>query len=606
MEIIPAVRTASIYGAFNARWLDPEDVARSFVPTLPFKTLVRLQNSLLMGPRGCGKTTLLKMLTRRAQRVWQSERAAKEHQWDDYHSPDFEAIYIPSDVRWSKELGSVQRELPDTPTDAERVQRASVSVSALVEATRVLQEIADEHKLDPTDILKALIKHLQLGPTIPSFREVRLKLVTWMDEIQAKIVKRDSDAIHRHLDNLPPCLTAGALNAITRACDVFREYGEGVAPTRWALCFDELEIAPQWLQTELFDALRSMGDQRFLLKLTWSPILPTDLTPRQERQHDYAAIRMWHGHVADARPFCKEFGTRFLRDRLGSEAVTPYDVFGPSPFAQDDTYADAYSHGAQMWRVMVQLARRDPTFKEYLLEHGLDPDNPIAEEVAVRNESLRKVKPIALLREAYLKNIPDSNRRRRSRKNPTLYFGEDSIYAMSEGNPRLLAGLFNELLDLEIKPSAAGSMFVRPEIQSRVLHLASLRTLTGIKAYPIRRELRGPSLFDLVEKVGKYLHSELVTQDFNADPVGSFFVDRDIGQNVLDELSVGLLIGAFIHVKSSDADISASVVGSRVRLSYMLAPHYGLLFRNYRDMRLSTAMRISAASERLRFSFDGE
>ena len=95
------MKTASIYGAFNARWLEPEDVARSFVPTIPFKSLVRLQNSLLMGPRGCGKTTLLKMLTRRAQRVWQVERASREPQWADYRRPDFEAIYIPSDVRWS-------------------------------------------------------------------------------------------------------------------------------------------------------------------------------------------------------------------------------------------------------------------------------------------------------------------------------------------------------------------------------------------------------------------------------------------------------------------------------------------------------------------------
>ncbi len=599
------MKTASIYGAFNARWLDPEEVARSFVPTLPFKSLVRLQNSLLMGPRGCGKTTLLKMLTRRAQQVWQSERASKEHQWHDYRSPDFEAIYIPSDVRWSKELSSIPRQLPESPVDAERVQRASVAISALVEATRVFEDITVENELEPTDLLKAMIRHLQLGPTVPSFREVRLKLSGWTDELHARIVKQDSEEIRRYLDTLPAILMTGALSAVRSACNVFMEYGSR-APNRWGLCFDELEIAPRWLQAELFEALRST-DQRFLLKLTWSPVLPTDLMPRQERQHDYAAIRMWHGHVADARPFCKEFGTRFLRDRLGSALITPRDVFGPSPFAQDDTDPDdAYGHGAQMWQVMVRLAQRDVTFREYLLEHELDPDNPIAEEIADRNESLRKVKPIALLREAYLRDLTDLRGRRRSRKNPVLYYGEDSIYAMSEGNPRLLAGLFNDLLDMDLKSLGASSPVVRPDVQSRILHLASQRTLTGIKAYPIRRESRGPSLFDLVEKLGKYLHSELVTKDFNADPVGSFFVDREIAPNILDELSVGLLIGAFIHVKSSDADISTSVLGSRIRMSYMLAPKYGLLFRNYRNMRLSTALRISAASQRLRLNFDGE
>ena len=601
MEVVQTVKTASIYGAFNARWLEPEDVARSFVPTLPFKRLVHLQNSLLMGPRGCGKTTLLKMLTRRAQNVWKGERLPNEPQWADYRRPDFEAIYIPSDVRWSSELESVSRELIDFPTDAERAQRASVAISAVVEATRVFHAIARENELDPSAFLKALITHLQLGPTIPSFPEIRLKLVGWIDEILAGLIKRDTGAIHRHLDRLPAAFTGHALSAVTKACTVFEEFTEGIAPGRWALCFDELEIAPQWLQREMFAALRSF-DQKFLLKLTWSPVLPTDLTPRQERQHDYSAIRMWHGHAADAKPFCKEFTTRFLRDRLTSTTVAPNDVFGPSPFAQDDSEnPDVYGHGGPAWRTMVHLAQRDPSFNQYLIEHGLSPDNPVAEVVSIRDESLRKVKPIVLLREAFFKDARDRVTRSRSRKNPPIYYGEDSIYAMSEGNPRLLAGLLNELLDTDMKPLTSGSPLARPPVQSRILYLASQRTLTGIKTYPIRPGSRGRSLSALVDKLGRYLHSELLTPEFNADPVGSFFVDEDVSQEVLDELSVGLLIGAFVHVKSPQQDIPTSVLGSRIRLSYMLAPYYGLLFRNYREMRLSTALRISASSQRLMF-----
>ena len=39
---------------------------------------------------------------------------------------------------------------------------------------------------------------------------------------------------------------------------------------------------------------------------------------------------------------------------------------------------------------------------------------------------------------------------------------------------------------------------------------------------------RGRSLARLVDKLGRYLHSELCFQEFNADPVGSFFIDEDV------------------------------------------------------------------------------
>lgn len=601
------MKSSSIYAAFNARWLKPEDVARSFVPTPTFRTLVHLQNSLLMGPRGCGKTTLLKMLTSRAQRIWVRERLPMESHWSDFRSPDFEAIYIPSDTRWSSELTSIAEEFHDAPIEAERAQRAAVSISCLVEATKIFQDMLDESSVDPIEVIKALIAHLDLGPTVPSFREMRLRMEGWIDGIHSAVVKRDLVEIRRHLDALPSTLTAHALSAVSRACTVFEEYAPDCVPNRWAICFDEVEIAPKWLQSELLAALRSF-QQKILLKLTWSPVLPSDLMPRQQRQHDYAAIRMWHGHAAAARPFCKEFSTRYLRDRLNDSNITANDVFGPSPFAQDENEPrEGYGRGAAIWQVMVDLANRDPSFESYLKSHDIAPDDPVVESVSARDESLRKIKPIVLLRDAYLK---DSGLKvvRRSRKNPPLYYGEDSIYAMSEGNPRLLAGLLNEILDFAPLTTEQKKAFplVKPEAQSQVLYSASQRMLTGIKTYPLDRAGNARSLPSLVDKLGNFLHSELVLREFRADPVGSFFVDEDVPPSFEEALSLGLLIGAFVHVQSPHGDIPPSVTGSRIRLSYMLAPKYRLLFRNYREMRLSTAIRISSATQQLMFRPESE
>ncbi|KAA6465275.1 ATP-binding protein [Acidobacteria bacterium AB60] len=586
------MKTASIYGAFNARWLSPEDVARSFIPTLPFKSLVRHQNSLLMGPRGCGKTTLLKMLTRPAQRVWLKERAPNEPAWSDYRSPDFEAIYIPSDVRWGAELRSVEKELEGFPIAAERVQRASIAICSLIEASKAFQGIIEESNESAEDVCKALIRHLELGSTIPSFREIRLRLLQWMELIQSGLIKRDADTVRHILDSIPASLTAHSISAVTKACKVFDEYVSSKSQSRWALCFDELEIAPEWLQRELLASLRSF-DQQFLFKLTWSPILPRHLMPQQEKLHDYAPIKMWHTGATDARSFCSEFATRFLRDRLGDHTLNPRDVFGPSPFAQEDSDAvGAYRPGSPEWHAMVQLASIDTSFREYLEKRNISPSNPATDSVALRDESLRKVKPIVLAREAHLKEA-GSTIKRRSRKVPPLYYGDDAVYAMSEGNPRLLAGLLNELLDIERRRSAKNAPMIPRLSQSRVLYAASLRMLTTVRSYPFKGGPRKFPLSLLVSRLGNFQRGELIGSEFKPDPVGSFFVDADVRPEIMEEIAKGLLIGAFVNMGTQEDDFAPSVMGSRIRLSYVLSPAFQLLFRNFREMRLSTALRMA-------------
>lgn len=596
------MKLESSFSAFNARWLDPEDVARSFVPTWHYGNLVRHQHSLLMGPRGCGKTTLLKMLTRRAQRVWRNERKTDKVGEESIPLPNFEALYIPSDVRWSAELEAVSREVELLPTQAERLQRSFVSLSCLIEATRVFQDILDERDEEPTALLKALIKHFDLGPTVPTFAEVRLKLQSWAEQLNSFLVRRDSASLIRTLDRFNPALTGHALDTLIRACSVYEEYVTHGPSLRWALCFDELEIAPAWLQTELFASLRST-DQRYLLKLTWSPLLPTSLTAQQERQHDYAAIRMWHGHVAEAKPFCREFSTRFIRTRFEHETITPRDVFGISPFSQEEDSDDNYERGTAVWNVMRNLAERDGSFRDYLVNHHLDPADPRTSDISLRDETLRKIKPIVLVRDAYFKDARRGEQlTRRSRKNPVLYFGEDAVYSMSEGNPRLLASLLNDLLDAGSTKGPSGIPKVKPDTQSRILTAASHRTLSGIRTYPIQGVSLSRSLSRLLQRLGDYLHGELVTRDFNADPAGSFIVDDDTSPEVIGQLQVGLLLGALVHVRSNENDIPHEIVGSRIRLSYMLSPAYRILFRNYRDIRLSTAMRILASTQRTMFN----
>src|SRR5580704_6789086 len=303
--------TAALYSAFNARFLDPEDVARLFVPTGDLTSLIKMQNCLLMGPRGCGKTTLLKMLTRRAQIVWQTERVPKEPKLAQYPSPDFEAVYIPSDIRWSFELQAPDPAYVQDTVLMERAQRCMIGLSSLSEAASVFEMLIGNDLKAAEAVVAPLIRKFGLSPIVPTFREVRLKCLLFNQEIRNRIVRRDARKLSEILDESAGTLTSHAFDVLELACSIFDEYAsESVRPTKWAFCFDELEIGPAWLKKELLSALRSVK-QRFLLKLTWSPVLPLDPTQKQEFRHDYTMIKLWHSQADSARPFCREFATRF-------------------------------------------------------------------------------------------------------------------------------------------------------------------------------------------------------------------------------------------------------------------------------------------------------
>ena len=102
--------SSNYLGEFNARCLTPEEVAQRFVVIPQFYKLLNTAHSILLGPRGSGKTTLLKMLTTPALNLWEIEQK-KTSKNIAYKRPDFEAIYIPSDIRWAYELTNIENDI---------------------------------------------------------------------------------------------------------------------------------------------------------------------------------------------------------------------------------------------------------------------------------------------------------------------------------------------------------------------------------------------------------------------------------------------------------------------------------------------------------------
>jgi hypothetical protein len=544
------------------------------------------------------------MLTRPAQAVLQGRGNDLIVEW-----PQFEAIYVPADIKWSFELASLEQLSGFSSLLIERAQRVLVSISAVLETISSFRAMLAEDLEGASELSRSLLRAWGIARMPPRLEDVAGAIRKIGVGIRRAVADNDQSSLVDLLAGVPDSLAAGVMDTISIACDVFDASLPHLRPRRWAICFDELEIAPKWLQRELLRQLRST-DQRFLFKLTWTPILPEYLREVAHPQADYDDVRLWHSHVTDARAFCRRLASRLIKARLGKD-LSPEEVFGKSLFAAEDRVEPgdgSYERGSDIWEAMVELAKRDQSFREFLVRRGFDPANPVSDSTKEKDECLRKIKPLVLLRETFR-----GAERARSRKRVAIYSGEDAIYAMSDGNPRWLSGLLNELLtefsQSSSEVAADGNVpLLKSSRQAQILSAASRRMMAYVKAFPSTlepgRASSDQALPALIERIAGYFKREVLDSDFLLDPVGSFIVDGGLRGDEIAEIERGLLLGALLYIGGSELDVPDSIEESRVRLSFMFAPLFRLPLRNFRAISLSGILRVMDDRQPLLFDLD--
>jgi hypothetical protein len=478
-----------------------------------------------------------------------------------------------------------------------QAQRIMVSANALLSVLEATQGLIGEHTEIETAIAASLITQWHFVGTLKSIADIKATLGRYVAEIRGHLNVGDISKLKGVFDSIPPSFYGHTLDAPTGAIGIIAEHlPKGLRPSSWALCYDELEIAPQWLRIELLEALRS-ATQNVFLKLTWSPLLPSGLRTSPESAADFKPIRLWHSHVIDPRLFCEELTRDFLRERFPGMEMSPDGFFRRSVLAAEgnEEPPESYQQGSTEYEVFKELASWDQSFRLLLTDRKIDPDDPIPKSLAEKDQVFRKVKPVALLRLEFM-----TEKGARSRKRPAIYAGKEAVYAMSEGNPRWLIGLLNDFADLGVLGGRQTSetLHVRYADQARLLNTASQRFLSLIKASPFRlpetqrsaSSEQDVTLFEFINVVGAYFNSEIYCRDFPLDPFGSFAVPNDSDETTISMIEQLLELGGLVYIGSSPQDVPRAIRGSRFRLSFILAPIHKLPLRTYREARLSDVL----------------
>lgn len=598
---------ASIFESFNARWLEPQQVALTFVPPGHYINLIKRRNTLIVGPRGSGKTTLLKMLQGPALEAWKHRDA------QEYRSRiDFTGVFIPADRSWSAQINAVGK----GQMEPEYAQRLGIAAFT----THVLRSLvtAIEYRIGPPDdpllfahrraelsrkdearFVQDLADAWFLRPTVPSLLALRHALSARLSNILELSSSESTRGSSRRGERLAAIqflhlnFTAAAGDAVDVFNSLIRDEGG-----KWALLFDELELAPNWIREELMGCLRST-DTRFLFKLSRSPYTADKrLTPTDALEgSDYDVIPLWYAQKEQGYEFCRSLVQSMLADK-GLSAVTPEDFLGPSEFDVPDRRETGpqYRPGSRIQRRFANLERKDSTFQKYLRERNLDVRRFHMLRDSERAAEVRKVAALVAVRDAFRRgDKEDVAPKARSRKNPNLYRGASALFAIVEGNPRWLIGIVNPVLERFAKEYAAERRtLVRPWVQATEVARAGNRFRAFLKTIPCPpfkdgEPVRG--VLGILDAIGRYFFDRLVFDEFNPDPPGSFVVDDGISDGLMTSLALALNAGAIVYVPDPRSEfVLASLRGRRFRLSYLLATHYRLAIQLGRAVSLSTIL----------------
>lgn len=593
---------AQRFQAFNAKYLPAEDVAKTFIPPPQWASVIQNGHSLLVGPRGAGKTSILKMLTSPGITGWQHPRAEEDRQ-----SIAYVGAFITTDRTWSEQVGALGEGLRDDDKTVFGIATFSTQVLHAM-ASAAAGRIHDAKNMHPAKTIDAATEAdiasqcaeewgLTRRPVV-TLRALQHALTDRVAQIaalaQKESLKTSEGRDERLAEQLP------SLNFDRAALQLIDRFNTAAGePQRpWCLLFDELELAPPTVVTQLTRGLRG-GDPRLLFKLSLAPYTESAGPLRDalsaQQAHDFNAKSLTYPHKSEPLDFCRALLAQRLDISVDELPRHEQRVMGRSLLAAEPqelgAAATAYTPNSLRVRRLRQLAKNDATFAKWLRDRDVDLEHLEDLDPARRAATVRKVPTLALVRLAYRTEddlYERTARRRRPRKTYGMYGGLPALYEMVEGNPRWFMNLIAPLAD-------KGDDGRRTSVQSQQIREVVRLFRAILTAMPVSRSearRRRTGVLPVLDAIGRRLSEYVIDDPFNPDPPSKFRIDDGVPNEIIEDLQFALNAGGIIHMPDDDDEpVMDDLRGHTFRLAHLLAPWYPLpLTTGGRTLDLSTIL----------------
>ena len=546
----------------NSRYLTYEEVSNIFVKTSYFEQLSKPCHSVVLGARGWGKTTLLKMLHPNAVNEYQKR--------DSNVDVPFYGVYIPSDRQWGIGLGQIEENSGNK--DWMIISKALVNLNVLLAFLNSVKAIKDILALDEMGMITycvSLIKNWELDSRVsPALELISMELIKYSISIKDYVNNTDGNS------TLPYVCRTSFWDTLIIGIEMFEmQFRSYSLKKRWALCFDEMELTPSWLQKEVMEEKLRNVNQKFLIKATGTPEWNIDSSyfGKPIIGHDYEIIKCWNKDDTSEiswKSFCDQIIVR--------DISSDYDV-SPQELIDYVTFEDSLS----LESLIRELSQYDKGFAEYFSKENYDisPRGDIQIK-AIQTKSKRYMRAVLRARYEYYKSIS------RGKFSNKVYLGDFLLYKFADGNPRLFQNILGKIIPTLKRNDKRKLKQNIPALESIVRSISTEAAYERLAVSTMPKiKVNGENYLsfpELLDTIGKYFSKCLLSEEYNSSPVTMF----EIGKNspFVPFINTGLENGTIIKIE--DERRYAGKSRPVYRLSYILYPYYGYVDTYSKEVEL--------------------
>ena len=573
-------REGALFETLNARKMSSQEIASSFVISPQFDSIVGLDHSFLVGPRGSGKTTILRMLQGETLTLWQHPRASEIRSKIAYSS-----IFVPADRLWSSQLSGSTDRLPEV----ELRRRETLGIAAF--GTQLLSGLIEtlQYRLDyfetgreihrpaklsdesEVELVVACASAWKLKPKTRTLNglsaaldERLLDIGSRLEDLNANLGSSSREMDLEQAGQSPMEAVRFGIRAINRLT--------GDLDHRWALLLDEMELAPKAVQQLVMKNVRG-GERNLVLKMSFSPFDHNATTTFKglgaaSAHNDFIPVYLWSGDRRGGRKFADSMFRAMYEERIGGKA-SPFSVLGVSEIDASgrNWKPEDLLPGSKKVDLMLDMEKNDPSFREYLDRRRVNLLDLVALTYAQKSATLRKFFPVLVFRDALLRFSPRGPGRRSRKKVEEVFSGQDLVYAALEANPRWMKAVFGQMLTrYENSRSRIPYGFQYDALKDAAERFEALLELLPTASGDTRS-----NVLPLVNSIAGYFNSR-VLGPFTVDFPTTFVVDEKVDERTREALYVALNAGAIVHVRGPKSpSLLSELDGERFRITYLLS-----------------------------------